>query len=184
MWLEKYLIAHCAPTLASLKTASLFMVAFSRQTELGRQVEHCNEQLQKKGLFLLVMRCEKKRALLYVCRESHLQADLQKPGVARFLKRYGYQHTDLAYALKRLMKRLQEETSFPHEIGIFLGYPLGDVIGFIQNEGKNSKCVGCWKVYCNECEARRQFARFDKCRQVYGRLWNQGRSVWQLTVAA
>ena len=82
------------------------------------------------------------------------------------------------------MKRLGEGDSFPHEIGIFLGYPLGDVMGFIQNAGKNCKCSGCWKVYCDECEARRLFAQFQKCREIYARLWNQGRSVWQLTVAA
>ena len=72
---------------------------------------------------------------------------------------------------------------FPHEIGIFLGYPLGDVIGFIDNAGKNSRCTGCWKVYCNECEAMRTFARFDKCRAVYQKMWAKGRSIVQLTVA-
>ena len=69
-------------------------------------------------------------------------------------------------------------------IGLFLGYPLGDVIGFIKNAGQNCKCVGCWKVYYNECEAIKAFARFKKCTNVYVRLWNQGRSVRQLTVAA
>ena len=61
---------------------------------------------------------------------------------------------------------------------------LNDVIGFIKNAGQNCKCVGCWKVYCNECEAIKAFARFKKCTSVYVRLWNQGRSVRQLTVAA
>ena len=36
---------------------------------------------------------------------------------------------------------------FPHEIGIFLGYPLADVAGFIRNKGRNCKCIGTWKVY-------------------------------------
>ena len=54
----------------------------------------------------------------------------------------------------------------------------------IKNAGQNCKCVGCWKVYCNECEAIKAFARFKKCTNVYVRLWNQGRSVRQLTVAA
>ncbi len=182
--LEKYLIEHCAPTLASLKTASLFCIALKSEEELESQLKVWNGQLQEKGLFLLALRRRGEKALIYVCRSSHLQEDLQKPGVAAFLAEYGYQNTDVRYALERLKKRLGESESFPHEIGIFLGYPLGDVIGFIQNEGKNCKCSGCWKVYCDECEARRLFARFKKCREVYARLWNQGRSVWQLTVAA
>ena len=90
--------------------------------------------------------------------------------------------------LLRLQHRFAEykegRQPFPHEMGVFLGYPLGDVIGFIKNAGQNCKCVGCWKVYCNECEAERTFARYKKCSEIYRRLWNQGRTVMQLTVAA
>ena len=35
-----------------------------------------------------------------------------------------------------------------------------------------------------ECEARKRFEQFKKCREVYSRLWNSGRTVYQLTVAA
>ena len=61
-----------------------------------------------------------------------------------------------------MRSRLAQREDFPHEIGLFLGYPLGDVIGFIKNAGQNCKCVGCWKVYCNECEAIKAFAMIEK----------------------
>ena len=84
---------------------------------------------------------------------------------------------DVDAALAHLKERLAGQEGFPHEIGLFLDYPLGDVIGFIENAGHNFKCSGCWKVYCNECEAVKLFARYKKCRDVYLRLWHQGRSV-------
>ena len=90
----------------------------------------------------------------------------------------------MEYALNRLKSRIGENNEFPHEIGVFLDYPLGDVIGFITNEGRNFKCAGCWKVYCDECACRKTFEKYKKCRDVYVRLWQQGRSVLQLTVAA
>lgn len=182
--LERYLIAHCSPTLASLKTANLFTVSFISEEDLKRQLEMWNEELGEKGVSLLMMRKRERTALIYVCRKTKLQQDLQRRGVAQFLARYGYEQNDVEYALQKLADRLEQEEGFPHEIGIFLSYPLGDVIGFIQNAGKNSKCTGCWKVYCNECEAIRLFARFRKCKDIYLRLWNQGRTVRQLTVAA
>ena len=67
---------------------------------------------------------------------------------------------------------------------MFLGYPLCDVIGFIENRGQGSKCCGCWKVYGDEQEAKKQFARYDKCSHIYQRLFREGRSLWQLTVTA
>ena len=133
--MEKYLIAHCAPTLASLKTASLFCFAVSRE-ELSRQLAEWNTQLQEKGIFLTALRFCGGRALVYVCRRSHLRADLRRPGVARFLAAYGYTSAAPEHALAHLRQRIQEGEGFPHEIGIFLGYPLGDVIGFIRNGGE------------------------------------------------
>lgn len=184
MLLERHLIEHCSPTLASLKTANLFNHSFSSEEELEKQLSDLNGQLGKKGITLLLLYKRRNKALIYVFRKNRLQADLNQPGVGRFLKKYGYEHMGVDYALEMLKKRLEEEESFPHEIGIFLGYPLGDVIGFIRNGGKNCKCLGCWKVYCNECEAVKTFARYQRCRAVYSRLWESGRSVWQLTVAA
>jgi hypothetical protein len=182
--LEDYLIEYCAPTLASLKTANLFNCRFYSETELNRQLAVWNEALGQKGIALLTLHREEKKALIYVYRKSRLEADLNKEGVADFLTRFGYERRGSDSALDFLKKRIREEKNFPHEIGIFLGYPLGDVLGFIQNKGKNCKCAGCWKVYCDECEAKRMFEKFGKCKSVYRNLWSQGRSVWQLTVTA
>lgn len=182
--LERCLIEHCSPTLACLKTANLFNLSFPAEDILIKQLAAWNRTLEPKGVSVLVLRRQKNSALVYVYRKARLQKDLEKPGVSRFLTAYGYQNTKMDQAINRLRSRLAESDSFPHEIGIFLGYPLGDVVGFIQNAGRNSKCTGCWKVYCNECEAIKYFAKFRKCKDVYWRLWNQGKSVWQLTVAA
>ncbi len=179
---EQVLIEQGAATLAGLKTASLFCVPVEPGWE--EKVRLWNDSFSQKGIFLLPLRCQENRALLYLCRVSQLQADLNRPGVLRFLARYGYDSTQAQEAVFRLRARFQESEEFPHEIGVFLGYPLGDVVGFIRHGGKRCKCAGCWKVYCNEREAQKKFAQIRKCREVYGRLWAQGRTVWQLTVAA
>ena len=140
--------------------------------------------LWMKMSYYINLREHETRALVYVYREGLLQKELENPENAAFLKSYGYENTDIAYALNRLKTRVAEcKEGFPHEIGVFLNYPLGDVIGFIENKGHNYKCKGCWKVYCNECETQKTFQRYQKCRNVYLRLWKQGRSVLQLTVA-
>ncbi len=182
---EKYLIEHCAPTLASLKAANLFNYPFEDPERLNRQIEVWNGRLQKSGVRLCLLRQNEHNALIYVYRVKSLQKILSNSETARFLQQYGYSGVRPDQAIEKMQKRLKNmEAGFPHEIGIFLGYPLEDVIGFIQNAGQNCKCCGCWKVYCNECEAERTFARYKKCSEIYRRLWNQGRTVMQLTVAA
>ena len=182
--LDHYLIEHCSPTLASIKTANLFSCPFSREEDLEEQISVWNRLLDGKGITLMILRKTDKAALIYVCRLEKLAKDLKKPGVAEFLQVCGYEKTDPVSALEKLQERVSTQENFPHEIGLFLSYPLGDVIGFIENAGHNSKCCGCWKVYVNECEAIRTFARYRKCKDVYQRLYREGRSVLQLTVAA
>ena len=89
----------------------------------------------------------------------------------------------LEYANQQTFKG-DESGEFPHEVGLFLSYPPEDVLGFILNKAYNHKCIGCWKVYGDEQEAKKQFARYDKCSHIYQRLFREGRSLWQLTVTA
>ena len=182
--MEKYLIESCAPTLASLKMGSLFSMPCREANELEEQLVYWNRQMEPKGIRLLLMKLSRGRALIYVCRISGLLRELKTEPVQNFLEHYGYGGMNPARAVEHLKDRLSCSDEFPHEVGIFLGYPLEDVKDFIENKGQNYKCAGCWKVYCDECQARRTFEKFRKCREVYTRLWRQGRSVLQLTVAA
>lgn len=184
MNIERYLVEHCSPTLASLKTASLFCFEAGKERELQEQVENWNHLLCRKGLMMRLLKRGAKQILIYVYRHTHLLADLKRPGVSEFLAGYGYSGTEPEAVLQHLQERIRDSDTFPHEIGIFLGYPLEDVEGFIRHKGQNCRCNGCWKVYGDKDEADKRFARFRKCREIYVRLWNEGRSVWQLTVAA
>lgn len=140
--------------------------------------------LYSSGIRFFVLKEDEKSALVYVYRAGALGKILEDARVRSFLKKCGYTDFSTEAVLKKLKERFSHGGDFPHEIGIFLGYPLGDVIGFIQNSGKNCKCTGCWKVYCDECSAKKTFDKFKKCTEVYTRLWSQGRTVLQLTVAA
>ena len=83
-----------------------------------------------------------------------------------------------------LARRVHCGEEFPHEIGVFLDYPLSDVIAFIENKGMHFRQVGYWKVYSNEAEALRIFALYTKCREVYLKCYRRGFGVERLTVAA
>ena len=182
--LEKYIIDLCSPTLASLKTASLINCYFINEKQLEKDMAELNLLLNGKGIKIQTLRKSKKSVLIYVYRIDMLAKDLMKPGVKEVLTYYGYDSTEPEKAIEKLKMRLSETTEFPHEIGLFLGYPVGDVVGFIKNKGKNFKCCGCWKVYCDQCEAERRFELFNKCTRIYMKQWKAGKSVLKLTVAS
>jgi hypothetical protein len=182
--LERLLVTHCSPTLAGIKTANLFNFRFTELKYLLLQLEDMNRKLNRKGIYAEVLRIRKSSALIFVYRPKNLETDLKKNGVAEFLAQFGYEQCSVCYCISKLKLRLAAEIDFPHEIGLFLGYPIADVMGFIENAGQNCKCVGCWKVYCNECEAAKLFAQYKKCTDVYSRMFANGFSIMELIVAA
>lgn len=182
--MERKIIEHCAPTLAGLKTANMFNYKFSSMDVLYVELEKANQILNQKGLYVEILKIKECRALIYVYRPNRLQKDLEKADVDVLLRRYGYSNCRLSDYLTHLKERLKEFDCFPHEIGVFLGYPLEDVIGFIEQGGKNCKCCGMWKVYSNECETQQLFTKFKKCTDVYVKVFTEGRTLMQLTVAA
>ncbi|MDE6873754.1 MAG: DUF3793 family protein [Lachnospiraceae bacterium] len=181
--LEKYLVQYCAPTLACLKTANLFSCPESMLPALYESLAGWNICMRGKGIKLCLLK-EEGNALVYVYRVGKLESDLMQPAAFRILKGCGYETAKEEGAICTLKERLKKSGEFPHEIGLFLGYPPGDVRGFIRYGGRCFKCTGCWKVYGDEEAARRVFARFERCRRAYMRLWQAGESIMQLTVAA
>ena len=181
---EELLIQHCSPTLAGIKTGNLFSCFFDDPNELKNCVRSWNRQLAPKGLRILPMKFDKGRALIYVYRPSRLSADLNRDTAEGLLSELGYSCKSPEHCVCELMKRLRSSECFPHEIGLFLGYPPEDVKGFIENKAEGCKCVGCWKVYGDEAAAEKKFAQYKKCKRIYCELFAGGRSLDRLTVAA
>ena len=183
MSIERSLIEHCSPTLASLKVGSLFSFLAPVCHSLQEEIRAVNATLAGKGLTLRLVKPMDDRALCYLYRASQLERLLGDERNAAFLKSYGYTDLNAADVLDTLCTRLAENPDFPHEIGLFLGYPLADVIGFIENKGRNCLCCGCWKAYTDACFAQKCFARYAKCTEVYRRLYTSGRPLSKLAVA-
>ena len=157
---------------------------------LAERVLGWNARLGEKGLRVRVLKgCTRThRYLVYVYRENRLREVLSDEKVRAFLVQEGYRlpegSDDCEPLLRQLSRRLCCEAEFPHEIGVFLGYPLTDVVGFIENQGRNFTCCGCWKAYGDRDAAERLFAQLNKCTRVYLRLFHSGTPIFRLAVAA
>ncbi len=180
---EEMIVRHCSPTLAGLKTGNIFTCPFGDVAEMRNNLRNWNRMLVKKGLRVLPLRFQNNRALVYVYRPTHLSRDLQHDVACRLLQERGYGMKTPERCILHLMKRLGECDEFPHEIGLFLGYPPEDVCGFIENKAEYCKCVGCWKVYGDAEAAQKLFAKYKKCTAVYCDQYAKGKSVERLTVA-
>lgn len=179
---DEMVIRHCAPTLASIKTGSLFSCPCESEEDVLRGVRELNRRLCCKGLCTLLLRRRNGACLVYVYRPRKLAQDLKDEYARSILAEMDYPSGNPDGCLKRLWERLRTSEEFPHEIGLFLGYPPEDVAGFIRKR-EDAKCVGCWKVYSDVERAQRLFTQYEHCTNIYLRQYAQGKAIERLTVA-
>ena len=122
---EELLVIHCSPTLAGLKTASLFACTFADDREMRSCVRCWNRRLTGKGLRILPLCFENGRALIYVYRPARLSRDLRHGTACRLLRERGYPAGGTSErCIIRLMKRMREQAEDMDEI--FYVYVIDD----------------------------------------------------------
>lgn len=175
--LEEALVRYCAPTLAGLKSGSLFNYSYLSLDYLLERIKHWNERCWEKGVRMTILSSGRGKSLVYVYRADKLKQDWASPNIFEFLESIGYDPRDPEQSIALLSRRTKEKGAFPHEIGLFLSYPFRDVKAFIENKGKNYKLAGVWKVYFDEPAAIRTFEQYRRCTVFYADLVKQGRSL-------
>lgn len=181
--LDFCLVRQCAPTLAGVKLGNLFCLEMMDGVVLCNVLARWNQMLNPKGVVARVVAERHGRYFIYVYRNSALQNLGDSCEVRKFLKGFGYSCFDAESLLNFFKVRMTHSVCFPHEVGVFLGYPLDDVKDFIAYGGKNYKIIGCWKVYNDVPNSMHIFEVYKKCHKIFNERFEQGDSLTNLTVA-
>ncbi len=176
--LEERVVRHCAPTLAGIKCGSMFMMRSAKDEVLG-DVRRLNRETSGLGVIALVLKAGDDGALVYVYRPGMLSEVLSDRRVRSFLEGLGYRDGSAPSLIRTLSERFGRER-MPHEVGIFLGYPLEDVVGFIEKGGRGCSRSGCWKCYGDPARAEAMFERCKDCSARCSRIYMEGGSLGSL----
>jgi hypothetical protein len=183
--LERIIINHCSPVILGVKPAALFTLpSESCLAPLAGVLPAAVSlmALRKNGGQVLVF---DQRLLEKTISDERVRALLEGMGYPR--RRRGFEGAAPGGRRKRgedspvfvyldyFKSRFQSLCPFPHEIGLFLGYPVDDVLGFVKYRGRRYKLRGFWKVYGDVEQAKNDFCRYELCREaVRARLQKGG----------
>ncbi len=157
---EELVIFHCSPTMAGLKAASLFNCPVKNNRTFLENIREMNRRLLPRGVRIVPLKNMGKSVLVYMYRPDRLREDLGDSRARKILAERDYPVEETEKCIVELVRRLEDGEAFPHEIGLFLGYPPEDVDGFIRNGAAGAKCIGTWKVYGNVETAQRKFVQY------------------------
>lgn len=176
---ELTLAWHCAPSMAGIKAADL-LAWIPPEEAWNRMLGHYVQLLARRSIRLRVLGQYRQRVFLLIFRPARLEQWLARPDVSAMLEREGYPVSRGTEAMLAHLRRRIQGDSFPHEIGLFLGYPPADVAGFLRDGGRGCKLSGPWKVYEDVEGAARRFAAFHRCRDALTLRLEQGGTLAQV----
>ena len=157
--LEYRFIYQCAPVLAGLKISNLLIVNRNQAPKALKLVRNFD-------LSAYLLYATLSRVVFLVFNKEKTIKYMEKDENIIFLKKLGYGETSLETVLSEISVKyagyMEQISDFPDELGIVLGYPTEDVLGYVENGGKDFLLNGYWKVYGNADEKRNLFHRFDE----------------------
>lgn len=189
-YVELSLARHAAPCLAGIKPANL--VSFPEA-----DVRWCtayNDALNTQGVYFTPLCVCMNRAQILVYRKDLLARFCFEPRAKAVLRSFGYQvQAGLDASITHLKARMaffagarncHNSQNFPHEIGFFLGYPMGDVVQYIKMNGRGSLLCGYWKVYSEPKRALEIFNRYTECKEHFALQIKRGMTISEIVCAA
>ena len=160
---ESLFLYHTSPLLRKVKPAVLVTIK-SDCMKMWRSRK--NAMCKASGLHMTEMRSTNNSSLFLIYDEQELTLSLEREKAISILEKYGYKSCATIEEMLRHLSHWLSEDNFPHEIGLFLGYPPGDVKAYIENEGKNCTCCRYWKVYEDVETAQKTWAKIDEAQAL------------------
>lgn len=172
--IETQLALQCAPLITGLKVSNLLIIPKGNE-EVVKRI------LNRTGIsfYRLIQTRTKTTFLLF--RRNELEEFLSDENVKNVFIRAGYKSLQIGKILRTFSLRyeayMQGDKCFPHEMGLLLGYPVEDVVGFVENNGKNFLYSGYWKVYENQKAKVKLFDKFKVAEETLIHLLSNGLSM-------
>lgn len=148
--LAAFFAVAAAEVLSGAKPANMIRIP-NQKLPCGRRMYRLwqkfgAELLQDLSLAVKPMQTEHDSVLLLIYRSDLLERRLRGRTMQTFLARNGYPRPlTLETTLQYLQKSFVD--GIPHEVGMFLGYPLKDVKGFMEQGTEPSQGRGMWRIY-------------------------------------
>ncbi|WP_288477405.1 DUF3793 family protein [uncultured Clostridium sp.] len=163
--LEKYLLFTLSPVIGGLKPSSTITLSYDKK-EYSIWSNYKKEFLEILKLKEVVLRKGTKAEIILIYNEENLLNCINKKDNREFLNKLGY---DLTLTLEENLDILvyrYEKYHCPHELGVFLGIPIEDVIDFMECSDKKCLMCGYWKVFNNYNNAKDIFNKYDISKNI------------------
>ena len=161
--IESLFLYYASPVLRKIKPAALIIVK-SDYAEMWKSRKRA--MCKASGLQITELKNKNGSSLFLIYDRYELRKAINNKRSIVILDGFGYKTDGKVEEIIECLSCRLSGNDFPHEIGLFLGYPPGDVKAYIENNGKNCACCRYWKVYEDVETAQKTWAKIDEAQAL------------------
>lgn len=163
--IEKFLIYNASLVISGVKPSATVTIKKDNDNLYDKWIKYGIDFLKIIDIAYINLRETNNALIILIYNENKLRNYIFEKENKKFLLQLGYCDKEDLDEYLIILKRRYKEFNCPHELGVFLGFPLNDVKDFM--ECKEKKCLSCgyWLVYNDLQEAKKIFSKYDKVKE-------------------
>ncbi|AYD40866.1 DUF3793 family protein [Clostridium fermenticellae] len=155
-----------SPTISGYKPSTIITISNKYKSMYDLWSKYGEKYLREINLSVYEIKSESDLKILMFYNSKLLSRTVFDTNNMKFLQRFGYSNSMSLNECLGLLKLRYLKCICPHEIGIFLGIPVKDVVDFINYNGNGCICCGYWKVYHDRKVALETFEKYDSSKSA------------------
>lgn len=164
-YIENFLIYNLSIVISGNKPSATVTLKKGENSNYDKWINYGVDFVKRIGLKYIALRESSKAVILLVYNEKVLESYIFAEETLEFLISIGYKSKDSLNNCLNILKERYNIYHCPHELGVFLGFPVNDVKDFMECTSKKCLMCGYWKVYNNLDYAVETFEKFDLIRK-------------------
>jgi len=162
-----FLVESLAPLVWGIKPSVLLNVSLENELE-WKEFERLFTQ--QKALQIKKIRKLNGRLQVIFYQREILDSVLRQKPIQDFLRTLSYPKQYSLKAYLSLLKHRITSLEFPHEVGVFLGYPLKDVLSFMGLLPLPYRKTQGWRIYGDESPSNEVYEKYRQARSMMRKL--------------
>lgn len=179
--LLKFLLLKTTAVRCGIKPGELLRVRHCYATTNAEGFRFClrrQDIYETLNLSYIELKVEARSSLALFYNPATLAQTLARPATRDWLTHHGYPADATTLdALLAVLKSHFKSTPMAHEVGLFIGYPLKDVDGFVRARPATPLHRGLWRVYGELSESLRRMRLYSRVEQVAQTIYDSTRDV-------
>lgn len=163
--IEKFLIYNTSLVISKAKPSATITLKKGIDSIYEKWVKYGENFLKSINIKYINLRECENALIILIYDEKELSNYIFKKENKSFLEKLGYSEKNDLNAYLKMLKGRYEKFNCPHELGVFLGYPLDDVKDFMNCSNKKCLACGYWRVYNDYDSAKEIFSTYDMIKE-------------------